>query len=96
MTRKNRASSTRHPATLKFHPFLSYQGYKKEKEKGWDEIRNISTFWQQASQQQEPNKQMKAKLPAASQQHSNFSKLDILAIKAKNFWVQTQNTYKKL
>lgn len=36
------------------------------------------------------NKQMKAKLPAASELHSNLSKLHILAIKAKsNFWVQS-------
>lgn len=59
-------------------------------------LERSSTFWQQPSEQQEPNKQMKAKLPAASQLHSSLSKLHILAIKAKtNFWVETQNTYKK-
>lgn len=96
VTRKNRVSSTTHPATPKFLPLLLYQDCYKVKEKGWDEVRSISAFWQQASKQKQPNKQMKAKLPAASQLHSNLSKLDTVAIKAKsNLWVQTQNTYKK-
>lgn len=44
-------------------------------------LKNISTIWQQALQQEELNRQMKAKPPAATQQ---VGKPNVLVINAKN------------
>lgn len=72
-----------------FLTLLLHQGYKRVKEKGWDEVFYFLT----ASLTATRAKQMKAKLPAASQLHSDLSKPDILVIKAKsNFWLQSRDS----